>query len=110
MAIQQSKRQSDLEKRLQILRQQVYGKSPDKIGSDQIKSDRSDKIRNSDPLIYRPTDIPIHRFTDTPTNRSADITYLHHDLLKILLFSSLAIGTQIILFFLLQNHFLKINF
>ena len=76
MAIQQSKKQSDLEKRLKLLHLQVYGKN---------------------------SEILKHRYTDTPTSSDLirpDITYLRHDLIKILTLSSLAIGAQLILFFL----------
>ncbi len=93
MAIQQTKRQSDLEKRLQLLRRQVYGKNPD----------RSDEIRKSENLSMSIS-------SDPPTHRPTDLTYLHQDLLKILIFASFAIGGQAILFFLLKNHILNINF
>ncbi|MDO8638848.1 MAG: hypothetical protein Q7R43_04690 [Candidatus Daviesbacteria bacterium] len=86
MAIQLSKKQSDLEKRLKILHNQVYGKSQLTVDSSQL----SVKSKDS-------------------TNLS-DITYLHQDLLKILALSSLAIGGQIILYFLLQKHIVNLNF
>ncbi|MCL4366465.1 hypothetical protein M1437_04530 [Patescibacteria group bacterium] len=104
MAIQQTKRQSELEKRLQILRRQVYGKGSE-TRIDQIKSGYQ---KNSDK--------PIHRYADTPvssgtiTHQSSDLAYLHQDLLKILIFSSVAIGGQILLFFLISNHILNLNF
>ncbi len=93
MAIIQTKKQSDLEKRLQLLRRQVYGREPES----QYISKSVDQPKT-----------PIHRTTDTPI--SSDLTYLHHDLLKILTFSSFAIGAQVILFFLLKNHILNLNF
>lgn len=83
MAIHESKKQSDLEKRLQLLRHQVYGNSRE--------------YSLSEPKANQSTTI------------NSDITYLHKDLLKIVLLSSLAIGAQIILYFLLQNHILKLN-
>lgn len=97
MAIIQTKKQSDLEKRLQLLRRQVYGKSPE---NQYISKSVSQRVKESDVLIHRPTD----------TLTSSDLTYLHHDLLKILTFSSFAIGAQVILFFLLKNHILNLNF
>ncbi len=78
MSIQQTKIQSDLEKRLKLLHRQVYGKSENKLTY-------SDNITTS------------------------DISYLYQDLSKIAFLSSVAIGTQIILYFLLQNHILKFN-
>ena len=87
MAIHQTKHQTDLEKRLQLLKRQVYGKSTDQP-------------------IYRHTDIPIS--SSTPV--TSDLSYLHRDLLKILIFASVAISAQAILFFLLKNQILNINF
>lgn len=101
MAIQQSKRQQELEKRLQILRRQVYGR-----GSNRSEVRIDQKTGKSDTLIYRSSDTPI--LSETPI--SSDLTYLRQDLLKILIFSSFAIGTQIILFIFLQNHLLNIKF
>ena len=56
MAIHEQKKQSDIEKRLQLLRRQVYGK-------------KEFEVKNN-----------------ITTNSSDDLTYLHQDLLKILLF------------------------
>lgn len=97
MAIQQTKKQSDLEKRLQLLRRQVYGKGSE---SQYISKSVNQRVKESDVLTHRPTDTLI----------LSDLTYLRHDLLKILIFSSFAIGAQVILFFLLKNNILKINF
>ena len=76
MAIQQTKKQSDLEKRLQLLRHQVYGSSREYSLSNQA--------------------LPKHQSATI----NSDVTYLHKDLLKILALSSLAIGAQIILYYL----------
>ena len=106
MAIHESKKQSDLEKRLKLLRQQVYGKenrqssSPSGAHSYQL-SDKK-KIKSDD--RYRPQ---VGRLT---TDSYSDTTYLYHDLFKILTLSSLAIGVQLILFMLLKNHILNLNF
>lgn len=86
MAIQLSKKQSDLEKRLKILHNQVYGKNQFTVNSSQFTA--KDKV----------------------SANLADVTYLRQDLLKILLLSALAIGAQIILYFLLQKHLLNLNF
>lgn len=82
MAIHLTKKQSDLEKRLMLLHRQVYGKAENKI--------------TSQPNNTSSTDV-------------SNITYLYKDLLKIALLSSVAIGIQITLYFLLQNHILKFN-
>jgi len=91
MAITESKKQSDLEKRLKILRQQVYGKE-NKQSS--------------------PSGTHSYQLSDKKQKKSDDssITYLHHDLFKILTLSSIAIGMQLILFIFTRNHILNIKF
>ncbi len=93
MAIVQTKRQSDLEKRLKLLRHQVYGGNKSSAISYQL----SDKTGESDD----------RKLT---TESYSEITYVHKDLFKILIFSSFAIGAQVILLILLQNHILNLNF
>lgn len=101
MAITESKKQSDLEKRLRLLRQQVYGKS-----SDEPKSSPNEKVST-----YQMNN---NQLSSIPSNHTesfkSDITYLHQDLFKVLTLSSVAIGIQLILFFLLRNHILNLKF
>ena len=114
MAIIQTKKQSDLEKRLLLLRRQVYGKSPE---NQYVGKSVDQQINKSATLTHRYTDTPIHQTTDALT--PSDLTYLRQDLLKIFLLSSFAIGAQVILFyavkqfhglfFLLKNNILRIN-
>lgn len=97
MAIQQTKRQSDLEKRLQLLRKQVYGKDESKKST-----------------VYRLPSTEITEVFPSGGPRKSevlisDVIYLRQDLLKILIFSSLAIGIQLILFTLLKNNIFKLN-
>lgn len=97
MAIQQTKQQSDLEKRLKILRRQMYGKNPGTI-----KTTVNQDVQKS-----------AYRYTGSTTSSEthiADLKYLNQDLLKILIFSSSAIVIQFVLFFALKNHILNINF
>jgi hypothetical protein len=82
MAIEATKKVSDLEKRLRLIRQQVHGKQEYKIQS-----------QSSTP-------------THTPLS---DIVYLKQDILKIGIFSTIAIGVQVILFFLTRNHILNLK-
>lgn len=89
MSIHESKKQSDLEKRLKLLRQQVYGKSRSSAISYQSSGKKEEKSDNY--------------------STKTDISYLYQDLIKILTLASLAIGAQIILFFLTKNHILKFN-
>ncbi len=87
MAIHQSMKQSDLEKRLKLLHNQVYGK------------ERTSNIKYSVSSSIPPTkNIVI-----------SDAAYLHQDLLKILTLSSLAIASQITLLDLLQRHILNLK-
>lgn len=97
MAIHQIKRQTDLEKRLQLLRRQVYGKN-EKVS-----------YQTSKPVSYSESSIAqsLDRSITLPTS---DLTYLRQDLLKILTFSSIAVGAQVFLFFVLKNHILNIKF
>lgn len=111
MAILQTKKQSDLEKRLKILRQQIYGKEiaktrmtqkysdkkePDSVGTEGRKTSRSDALTI--------------RYSDPPSNSESfrsDITYLRGDLAKISLLASVALGIQVLLYFLIKNHILN---
>ena len=95
MAIHQTKKQSDLEKRLKLLRQQVYGREP--------------VVSNKQYVVGKET-TPRNTHTTNYQQHTTDVTYLYQDLLKIGIFTSVAIGTQIILFILSKNHFLNLNF
>lgn len=106
MAIHQTKQQTDIEKRLKILRQQIYGKS-------------SEHSENSDDLKARKSESQAFRYTDTLSLSDAlspsesfrtDVVSLHQDLLKISILAGSALGIQLILFFLIQNHLLSLNF
>lgn len=81
MSIQQTKKQSDLEKRLRLLRTQVYGKSEIQQASTPSSS----------------------------ASTRSEVSFLYQDLLKIGVLSALALGFQIVLFILLKNHTLNIN-
>lgn len=97
MAVYTLRKTSDIEKKLKILRQQMYGK--DSMQSSDISLQTSDKTKKTDdrqPMIDR------HFVSDT--------TYLYKDLSKIGLLSFLAIGSQLFLFFLIKNHVLNLNF
>lgn len=97
MAIQQSKKQSDLEKRLQLLRRQVYGKSNQSSSISYHLSDKEQKNSNNKQITAESYSI-------------SDLNFLHQDLLKILIFASCAIGGQVILFLLVKNNVLTLNF
>lgn len=88
MVTQESKKRSDLEKRLKLLRQQVYGRQG---SSDTINA----------------TTLPKGKVNTTLTT---DLQSLRSDLFKILIFSAIAIATQVILLLSLKNHLLNLNF
>ena len=94
MAIQQTKKQSDLEKRLKLLRTQVYGKEKLDVRSEKLDIEtrglKLDQTSNFQP----------QSLTSNIQHPISDISYLYQDLLKIGIFSSLALGIQIILFFI----------
>ncbi len=102
MAIQQSKKQSDLEKRLQLLRRQVYG------------GNKNQPAYFSGTHSYQLPDNKQESGDRRPANDSysaiTDLTYLHRDLLKILIFASFAIGAEIILFLLVKNNVFTLVF
>lgn len=106
MAIQQRLRQSDLEKRLQILHRQVYGNMESGMRSSPQAASNERASGVSNPATYQ---LPVSKGGAT-TNSPGDLAYLNHDLIKIITFSSFAIGAEVILYFLLTNHILKINF
>ena len=87
MAIQLSKKQSDLEKRLKILHNQVYGKTQLSVNSAQFTAKNKES-----------------------SSSNSDIVFLQKDLLKIATLSSLAIAVQFMLYYLLQHHLLNFKF
>ena len=101
------KKQSDMEKRLKILRSQLY--SSGKIRSNQIDQKISEPVNQpaAETLTHRYTDSPTNRSTDTP---SSDLTYLGQDLFKILTLSTLALGVQVALYFSLKGNLIKLPF
>ncbi len=99
----QTKKQSDLEKRLKLLRQQVYGKidKENQVISPQFSSENSARLHPTSHIPHP---------TSNPAAFQSDITYLRQDLLKIFILSTSALGIQIILFILSKNHILNLKF
>ena len=81
MAVHHTHKQSDTEKRLQLLSRQLYGKN-EKLDL------RGEKIESHN----------LSSNTQHPTSNQ-DITYLKHDLTKITILAGLAIGVQLILYY-----------
>lgn len=93
MPVQRTHKQSDLEKRLRILESQLYGKY---VGT--LKITQKDSVNQKISM----SESQIHRNSDTPSHSESfrfDIIYLHHDLTKIAMLSTLAITIQLVLYF-----------
>ncbi len=82
MAITQSKKQSDLEKRLQLLKQQVYGKT------------NNSTLKSASPTFTK---------SNNTYNTHSDLAFLQADLIKITVFTVLILSAQLGLFYLIQN-------
>lgn len=89
MSIHQTKKDT-ADKKLQKIQEQLHGK----------------QIHYQDSFSFKAT-------TDVPkissNNQVSDIKYLHQSLIKISIISFLAIGIQILLFYLQQNHYINLN-
>lgn len=87
------------ERRIQTLRQQLQGKQVIQSFSQPKKDeDNSSKVSFSLPSTQTTT---IHPIKDT--------TYLKNDLLKILILSTLAIGTQVLLLLASNNNLVNLS-
>lgn len=87
MAISRGLQSSDIDKRLKILRQQVYGG------------------KNNFDFKVHGTEVNSSYKQETST---ADIAYLRKDLLKITMLATLAVSLQLFLFFALRNNIIKL--
>jgi len=90
MSVRRVYKQSDLEKRMASLSQQLYGKKSS-VSVDQPVS----KLANTDISTHRYTDIPTH----AESSRNSDITFLKQDLTKIFIFSALAFAVEVGIYF-----------
>lgn len=92
MPISRTHNQSDLERRLKILNQQLYGKN--RVLETEGKSDL-DVLKSRNPETKDSNLKKLH-FSHLS---NSDITYLKHDLTKITILTLLAIGIQLIFYF-----------
>ncbi len=95
MAIQRTHKQSDLEKRLKLLNQQLYGKKPAKKW--EVRNEKGDNEMRSEIQSHLPLQNP-HSHLTHPTS-TADIIYLRQDLLKILILAGLAFVVELGIYF-----------
>ncbi len=94
MAVIKSLKLTPTEKRLQILREQLYGKNP--INNSYVKVTQiTDSIKTKT------------EFVAPFKNYQTDISYLRSDLLKILVLASIAFAVQITLYISVNNGILK---
>ena len=92
----QLKKESDLEKRLKILSQQLYGKT-----QEQKLEVRNEKLEMEVGGVksHITPQHPISHLSHPTSNLTTDVAYLKHDLTKIALLSSVVMGFQLILYF-----------
>lgn len=98
MPVSRLHKASEVERKFKILSQQLYGKPEDQKfrRSDTRKSEESNRL----------TGLPVT--SDHLIIRSSDTTYLKHDLLRIALLSTIAIGSQIALYIAINNNLIKL--
>lgn len=104
MAVHQTYKQSDLEKRLKLLKSQLYGRQ-EKLSFDSTR----DRDVTSDPSIPLGTGKVERRVRNWKLNNLAsniqhqtsnqDVTYLRQDLLKILILATLAFAVEFGIYF-----------
>ncbi len=95
MAIQRTRATSDLEKRLKVLNQQLYGKERSATNNQKTTTHKMSLKSNNAAILKTDSSI-------------SDITYLKHDLTKIAIFTALALGLQFSLFYALQHNLVKL--
>jgi hypothetical protein len=91
------------DKRRETLRRQLYGKEETfKVQSSQLAASSS-KAKDSQKTFS---------YSVAPTNsyQLTTANYLYKDLTKVILFSVLAIALQLSLYFLMQNHLVRLPF
>jgi hypothetical protein len=96
MSYQQTKKVTDVEKRLEALKRELYGKEKPVYIAPKLNQTPSIEIANQ---LLAPLN---------PSNKS-DVYYLNNDLKKILILATLAISTQVLLFLQFNNHLFKFN-
>jgi hypothetical protein len=102
MAIQRTRKISDLEKRLKLLNQQLYGKKEER---------RSSSSKTSSTLSNAPTfSLPAVGVATISDRKFDDVTYLKKDLTRITILAGAALGVQFLLYYLIQNHLVNLSF
>lgn len=107
MAIQRTHKKSDLEKRLKVLNQQLYGKQTDNQ-STKVTVSRE----NTSPTQGMSFSLPSSKTTYPSAVSIArnDVSYLRRDLTKITILATAAMGAQFLLYFLIQEKIISLSF
>jgi len=101
MAIHQSKHTSDLDKRFRQLRTQLYGKQQSSQGNSE----------NTKASVYSISSVATQgRSQESGTLLTSDMENLNKSLKKIAILSSLAIGSQLFLYFMITKEMINLNF
>ena len=107
MSVQRNFKQSDMEKRLAMLSRQLYGKKGNAQKTQ--KYSVSQNVSGSEIQTLKTTENLI--VSGSPGNSESfrtDVTFLKHDLSKILILSTIAITAQFLLYFGSRYDFLRI--
>lgn len=107
-------KQSSQEKRLQTLKRQLYGGGDQQSRFSEKKAESSafsavppKAVTKSDLASFSTGNISLA--TQSVSTKMENTSYLKNDLTKILILSSLAIATELILFFTTKNHLVNLN-
>lgn len=102
MAIHQTKGKSDLEKRFRQLRQQVYGQ----------QTPPSHPEANSKSMVYSISSVDTQPQAKNYLSASlaSDQEYLYQSITKIIILSAIAVGAQLLLYFLSKNNLVNLSF
>lgn len=95
------------EKRLETLRRQLYGKAQKSdVGNQKSEVKTQQPTNDNQYSMSNPPPVTLQ----SPTQSLVDSNYLRKDLTKIFYLSSLALGTQLLLYFLTKNHLVNLHF
>ncbi|MDO8619319.1 MAG: hypothetical protein Q7R49_05245 [Candidatus Daviesbacteria bacterium] len=101
MAIHESKRNSDLEKRFRQLRQQIYGQ----------ENPGAQTLHTPNQSVYSISSVALKPNSSAGQSYAiSDMDNLYKSITKIALLSSIAIGAQFLLFLLTKNHVINLTF
>lgn len=101
MAIQERKKETDLEKRLKVLNRQLYGRQ------EEAKAPTQETLSQKPSYSLSENSLPLNSHKNLSAKES-EVLYLRQDLLKIFILSSLAIAAQFSLYLALTKQLVKL--